>query len=161
MVTCNGSDCGVHVCKCKVLEVPVPLVVCIVVNKVTEVYHELIVRKSFNSTVHCFGGMRKVLVAACLNVGNGNEGEFAVAVICSECAVTAPKVERSVSYTVCIACARLKIVNGNLMTIEVTELVDVACRILCCICIAAVKIRCLNDLNIASCIGLGVPAEAS
>ena len=104
--------------------------------------------------------MSKVFVAACLNVCNGDEREFAVAVIGSECAVLAPKVKRLVAYTVCIGCARLKVRNRYLVAVEITELVNIALREGLGIGKAAVEFSGLNDLNIASCIGLGVPAEA-
>ena len=46
------------------------------------------------------------------------------------------------------------------MAVEITELVNIACGVGLGIGKAAVKFSGLNDLNIASCIGLGVPAEA-
>ena len=109
MVAGNGSDRGVHICKSKVVEVPVPLVVGVVVYEVSEIDNKFRVRKSVECALQRLGGMSKVFVAACLNIGNGDEREFAVAVIGSECAVFTPKIERLVTDTVCIGCARLKV----------------------------------------------------
>ena len=109
VVACNGSDRGVHICKSKVVEIPVPLVVGVVIYEVAEIDNKFGVRESSKRTLQGLSRLSKVFIAACLNVGNGDEREFAVAVIGSECAVFAPKLERLVAYPVCIGGARLKV----------------------------------------------------